>query len=265
MLAIARRFRRPEAIERLTQAKHRRNARRIEAAILRLRGLFIKVGQLISIMANFLPDAFREELERLQDQVPPRPYRDIEARVREEFGGRGPTRAVRGVLARAGRVGVDRPGPPGAPAQRRGGRGQGSVPGHRRDGAHRSAGAAPDLQGAALVHARLRLRHHLPRDQRDGARRARLPARGGGDREDRGQLRGAQGDERPVPARHRRVLDDARADHRVDGGDQGRAARAARRARRSIAARPRAPASRPTASRSSSTACTTPIRTPGTC
>jgi ubiquinone biosynthesis protein len=90
LLAIARRFRRPEAVERLTLAKHRKNARRIEAAILRLRGLFIKVGQLISIMANFLPDAFREELERLQDQVPPRPYRDIEARVREEFGGRGP-------------------------------------------------------------------------------------------------------------------------------------------------------------------------------
>ena len=90
-LAVARRFRRPEAIERLTEAKHRKNARRIEDAILRLRGLFIKVGQLISIMANFLPDAFREELERLQDQVPPRPYRDIEARLREEFGGRGPT------------------------------------------------------------------------------------------------------------------------------------------------------------------------------
>ena len=68
-LAIARRFRRPETIERLTQEKHRRNARRIEAAILRLRGLFIKVGQLISIMANFLPDAFREELRGLQDQI----------------------------------------------------------------------------------------------------------------------------------------------------------------------------------------------------
>jgi predicted unusual protein kinase regulating ubiquinone biosynthesis (AarF/ABC1/UbiB family) len=89
-LSIARRFRSPEAMERLTQAKHRRNARRIEAAILRLRGLFIKVGQLISIMANVLPDAFREELQRLQDQVPPRPYKDIEARLREEFGGRGP-------------------------------------------------------------------------------------------------------------------------------------------------------------------------------
>ena len=91
LLAVARRFRRPEAIERMTAAKHRKNARRIEAAIVRLRGLFIKVGQLISIMANFLPDAFREDLERLQDQVPPRPYRDIEARLREEFGGRSPT------------------------------------------------------------------------------------------------------------------------------------------------------------------------------
>jgi len=90
-LAATRRFRRPEAVERLTRAKHQRNARRIEAAIVKLRGLFIKVGQLISIMANFLPDAFREELQGLQDQVPPRPYRDIEARLREEFGGRSPT------------------------------------------------------------------------------------------------------------------------------------------------------------------------------
>src|ERR1700690_156638 len=81
-------------MERLTLSKHRRNARRIEAAILRLRGLFIKVGQLISIMANVLPDAFREELQRLQDQVPPRPYRDIEARLREEFGGRPPPEVV---------------------------------------------------------------------------------------------------------------------------------------------------------------------------
>jgi len=89
-LAVLRRFRRPEAIARLTLEKHRLNARRIEAAIIKLRGLFIKVGQLISIMANVLPDAFREELQGLQDQVPPRPYHDIEARLREEFGGRAP-------------------------------------------------------------------------------------------------------------------------------------------------------------------------------
>jgi ubiquinone biosynthesis protein len=89
-LAIARRFRGDEAIARLTREKHRRNALRIEAAIVKLRGLFIKVGQLISIMANFLPDAFRDELETLQDQVPPRPYEDIQERLRQEFGGRGP-------------------------------------------------------------------------------------------------------------------------------------------------------------------------------
>jgi ubiquinone biosynthesis protein len=90
-LAAFRRFRRAESHARVTRDKHQLNARRIEAAIIKLRGLFIKVGQLISIMANVLPDAFREELQRLQDQVPPRPYKDIEARLREEFGGRAPS------------------------------------------------------------------------------------------------------------------------------------------------------------------------------
>ncbi|HEY4188408.1 MAG TPA: AarF/UbiB family protein [Polyangia bacterium] len=89
-LALARRFRGDEALARLTREKHRRNALRIEAAIVKLRGLFIKVGQLISIMANFLPDAFRDELATLQDQVPPRPYDDIQDRLKQEFDGRGP-------------------------------------------------------------------------------------------------------------------------------------------------------------------------------
>jgi ubiquinone biosynthesis protein len=65
---------------------HRRNAGRVERAILALQGLFIKVGQLLSIMANFLPEEFRSGLERLQDQVPPRPFSEIEIRVREELG-----------------------------------------------------------------------------------------------------------------------------------------------------------------------------------
>src|SRR5581483_11173320 len=84
-LSLSRRFRSAESLKRITRDKHQRNARRIEAAILRLRGLFIKVGQLISIMANFLPDAFREELQRLQDQVPPRKYPDIEEIVRVDL------------------------------------------------------------------------------------------------------------------------------------------------------------------------------------
>jgi ubiquinone biosynthesis protein len=65
---------------------HARNARRVEEAILALGGLFIKVGQLISILTNFLPEEFRRELEGLQDQVPPRPYSQVVERLRTEFG-----------------------------------------------------------------------------------------------------------------------------------------------------------------------------------
>ena len=65
---------------------HRRNARRIEQNILRLKGLFIKVGQMLSIMSNFLPEELRSGLEALQDAVPPHPYPAIEARFRQEFG-----------------------------------------------------------------------------------------------------------------------------------------------------------------------------------
>jgi ubiquinone biosynthesis protein len=67
---------------------HRRNAQRVYATILALQGLFIKVGQLLSIMANFLPSEFRAELEALQDQVPPRPYAEIAERIDKELGDR---------------------------------------------------------------------------------------------------------------------------------------------------------------------------------
>ncbi len=65
---------------------HTRNSRRVYATILRLQGLFIKVGQLLSIMANFLPAEFRGELEGLQDQVPPRPFAEFEERLKRELG-----------------------------------------------------------------------------------------------------------------------------------------------------------------------------------
>ena len=83
------RWRSDEWLDRRLRETHLRNARRIERTICRLQGLFIKVGQLISIMTNFLPEEFRRQLEGLQDHVPPRPYADIEARVRAEWG-KGP-------------------------------------------------------------------------------------------------------------------------------------------------------------------------------
>ncbi len=75
---------------RLLREKNRRNARRIERTISTLQGLFIKVGQLISIMTNFLPSEFLRELEGLQDNVPPRCFQEIEERIKEEFGGKSP-------------------------------------------------------------------------------------------------------------------------------------------------------------------------------
>lgn len=89
-LRLRARFHSTEAVEQAEQRAHQRNARLIKDAVVELQGLFIKVGQLISIMANFLPEAFRKELEELQDKVPPRPYEDIEARLLEEYKGRRP-------------------------------------------------------------------------------------------------------------------------------------------------------------------------------
>lgn len=68
------------------EAKHRMNARRIRDAIVAAGGLFIKVGQLISILSNFLPTEFRHELEGLQDRLPPRPLTEVTDRIRAELG-----------------------------------------------------------------------------------------------------------------------------------------------------------------------------------
>src|SRR3984885_5480841 len=85
-LRLRARFHSDAWIEDRLRTNNLRNARRIERTICDLQGLFIKVGQLISIMTNFLPEEFRRELEGLQDAVPPRPYKDIEERVVEELG-----------------------------------------------------------------------------------------------------------------------------------------------------------------------------------
>ena len=43
----------------------------------RLRGVYIKLGQILSIMGTFLPREYTEELEALQDDVPPQSYKQI--------------------------------------------------------------------------------------------------------------------------------------------------------------------------------------------
>src|SRR5689334_24195384 len=44
------------------------------------------MGQVLSVVGTFLPSAFGEALETLQDKVPPRPFAEIEGRLREAFG-----------------------------------------------------------------------------------------------------------------------------------------------------------------------------------
>lgn len=73
------------AAQRLERA-HRRNARRLMEGFSKLRGVFIKMGQVLSVMGTFLPAAYAAELEKLQDRVPPRPFHEIESRLLEAFG-----------------------------------------------------------------------------------------------------------------------------------------------------------------------------------
>ncbi len=65
---------------------HRRNARRMYKGFVSLRGVYIKLGQVLSIMGTFLPKEYTEELEGLQDEVPPQPYKTISKSFVEAFG-----------------------------------------------------------------------------------------------------------------------------------------------------------------------------------
>ena len=67
------------------RARHRRNARRMYKGFVSLRGVYIKLGQILSIMGTFLPKAYVEELEGLQDEVPPRPTKEMARAFERSF------------------------------------------------------------------------------------------------------------------------------------------------------------------------------------
>src|SRR6476659_7236097 len=64
---------------------NRRNARRMYKGFVRLRGVYIKLGQILSIMGTFLPREYTEELEGLQDDVPPASYKKISKTFSQSF------------------------------------------------------------------------------------------------------------------------------------------------------------------------------------
>jgi len=65
---------------------HAANARRLYHACVSLRGVYIKLGQVLSVMGTFLPPAYIRALEGLQDQVPPHPFGDVDLAVRSALG-----------------------------------------------------------------------------------------------------------------------------------------------------------------------------------
>jgi len=72
--------------ERRIEALHKKNALRIKEAILELKGLFTKVGQLLSVMSTILPDAYAEVLESLQDDAPASPFEETEQTIINDLG-----------------------------------------------------------------------------------------------------------------------------------------------------------------------------------
>jgi ubiquinone biosynthesis protein len=62
-----------------------RNAQRLLDTMLSLRGVYIKLGQILSIMGGFLPRVYIKKLSVLQDKVPPHPYAEVEQVFKREF------------------------------------------------------------------------------------------------------------------------------------------------------------------------------------
>jgi predicted unusual protein kinase regulating ubiquinone biosynthesis (AarF/ABC1/UbiB family) len=64
----------------------KKNAKRIYNTVIKVQGLFIKFGQLISVISYAIPEEFREELEALQDKVPQRSVENIIKRIESDLG-----------------------------------------------------------------------------------------------------------------------------------------------------------------------------------
>lgn len=72
--------------ERRWERVHAKNARRFYVAATRLRGVWVKLGQVLSTLGTFLPEVYVKELSRLQDRVPPRRWAEIDEALFRTYG-----------------------------------------------------------------------------------------------------------------------------------------------------------------------------------
>lgn len=86
LLRLVRPFTSKERFREFAKRHHTRNAKILYNMILRLQGLFIKVGQFLSMRVDILPGPYTRELSKLQDRVPPHPFPEIKKRLEGELG-----------------------------------------------------------------------------------------------------------------------------------------------------------------------------------
>ena len=68
----------PDISDQALSDIHRRNAESILETATELRGLIIKLGQILGARAAIMPDEYIEVLSKLHDAVPPRPFHVIQ-------------------------------------------------------------------------------------------------------------------------------------------------------------------------------------------
>ena len=67
---------------------HRRNAERLFGVLSTNGGLYLKIGQAIAMQSAVLPPEFQRMFARMFDDAAADPWSDVEAVIREDFGGR---------------------------------------------------------------------------------------------------------------------------------------------------------------------------------
>lgn len=75
-----------ERMQKLYLVAHRKSSEQIIAVVQTQRGLFIKIGQTLSVMSHVLPEALTSRLEMLQDSVPAHAFAEIRERIIHDLG-----------------------------------------------------------------------------------------------------------------------------------------------------------------------------------
>jgi ubiquinone biosynthesis protein len=83
---IRKKFINEKSFSVITNEKWKKLGFRTKYILLKLGGIYIKLGQFLSNLNHIFPQVFVEPLQELQDRVPAHPYSEIEKRIKMELG-----------------------------------------------------------------------------------------------------------------------------------------------------------------------------------